>query len=84
MLPGLDMEIECPNHQGIILENSSSHVIIMYYNMPSLLSVEQILSQSSVSENTSRYRYSEDEDERLIIDEAEQSYNRIMNASDIT
>ena len=37
--------------------------------MPSLLSVEHILSQSSVSENTSRYRYSEDEDERLIIDE---------------
>jgi hypothetical protein len=56
----------------------------LYYNMISLLSVEQILSQSSVSENTSRYRYSEDEDERLIIDEAEQSYNRIMNASDIT
>lgn len=56
----------------------------LYYNMPSLLSVEHILSQSSVSENTSRYRYSEDEDERLIIDEVEQSYNRIMNASDIT
>gem|GEM_PF-5636363 len=52
--------------------------------MISLLSVEQILSQSSVSENTSRYIYSEDEDERLIIDETEQSYNRIMNASDIT
>ncbi|MGC1131755.1 MAG: hypothetical protein WA941_02940 [Nitrososphaeraceae archaeon] len=56
----------------------------LYYNMTSLLSVEHILSQSSVSENTSQYRYSEDEDERLIIDEAEQSYNRIMNASDIT
>jgi hypothetical protein len=56
----------------------------LYYNMPSPLSVEHILSQSSISQNTSRYRYSEDEDKRLIIDEAEQSYNRIIDASDIT
>lgn len=48
--------------------------------MPSHFSVEQILSQSSISQNSSQYRYSENEDEKLLLDEAEQSYNRIANA----
>ncbi len=51
----------------------------LYYNMPSHFSVEQILSQSSISQ-TSQYRYSENEDEKLLLDEAEQSYSRIVNA----
>src|ERR671919_19321 len=52
----------------------------LYYNMPSPSSVEQILSQSHVSQNQSRYGYSENEDEKLLLDEAEQSYNRIVDA----
>jgi hypothetical protein len=51
----------------------------LYYNMPSHLSVEQILSQSSVGQNVSQYRNSEDENERLLLEEAEQSYNRIVD-----
>jgi hypothetical protein len=52
----------------------------LYYNMPSHLSVEQILLHPSISQNSSQYRYSENEDEKLLLDEAEQSYNRIANA----
>ena len=52
----------------------------LYYNAFSSLSVEQILSQSSISQNSSQYIYSENEDEKLLLDEAEQSYNRIANA----
>ena len=52
----------------------------MYYNMPSHLSVEQILSESSINQNASSYRYIVNEDEKILIDEAEQSYNRIINA----
>jgi hypothetical protein len=46
--------------------------------MPSHLSVEQILSQSSISQDANQYGYSEDE--KLLLDEAEQSYNRILDA----
>jgi hypothetical protein len=42
----------------------------LYYNMPSHLSVEQILSQSSISQNASQYEYNENE--KLLLDEAEQ------------
>ena len=52
----------------------------LYYNMPSHLSVEQILSESSINQNASPYRYCMNEDEKILLDEAEQSYNRIVNA----
>jgi hypothetical protein len=52
----------------------------LYYNKPSRLSVEQILSESSISQNASMYGYNEDEDEKQLLDEAEQSYNRIVDA----
>ena len=52
----------------------------LYYNMPSTSSVEQILSQSHVSQNPSRYGYSEKEDEKLLLDVAEQAYNSIIDA----
>ncbi|MGH9974951.1 MAG: hypothetical protein ACRD8Z_03825, partial [Nitrososphaeraceae archaeon] len=51
----------------------------LYYNMSSPLSVEQILSQSHVSQNPSRNRYGENEDERLLLDDAEQAYNSMMD-----
>ena len=51
----------------------------LYYNMPSHLSVEQILSQSSISQNASQYSHSEDENEKLLLDEAEQSYNTVVD-----
>ncbi|MGB7661755.1 MAG: hypothetical protein WBL67_03380, partial [Nitrososphaeraceae archaeon] len=66
-----------------LFESSRKHpgkLQALYYNMPSHFSVEQILSQSSISQNSSQYRYSEDEDEKILLDEAEQSYNRIVNA----
>ena len=47
--------------------------------MPSHLSVEQLLSESSISQN-GQSRYGENGDEKLLLDEAEQSYNRIANA----
>lgn len=49
----------------------------LYYNMPSHLSVEQILS---ISQNASMYEYNENEGEKWLLDEAEQSYNRIVDA----
>ena len=48
--------------------------------MPSHLSVEQILSESSISQNASSYGYSMNENKKTLLDEAEQSYNRIVNA----
>ena len=66
-----------------LFESSRKHpgkLQALYYNMPSHFSVEQILSQSSISQNSSQYIYSENEDEKLLLDEAEQSYNRIANA----
>src|ERR687892_331224 len=52
----------------------------MYYNMSFPSSVEQILSQSHVSQNPSRYGYSENEDEKLLLDDAEQAYNSMIDA----
>src|ERR671911_1177150 len=52
----------------------------VYYNMPSHLSVEQILSDSSRSQEPSLYGFSENEIEKVLLDEAEQSYNRLVNA----
>ena len=49
----------------------------LYYNMPSHLSVEQIL-QPSISQRTSQYEDSDDE--KFLLHEAEQSYNRIIDA----
>ena len=50
----------------------------LYYNMPSHLTVEQILALSSISQRTSPYEDSDDE--KLLLHEAEQSYNRIIDA----
>ena len=52
----------------------------LYYNTSSPLSVEQILSQSRVSQNPRRHGYSENEDEKLLLDDAEQAYNSMMDA----
>jgi hypothetical protein len=41
--------------------------------------MEQILSESSISQNASMYGYNEDEDEKWLLDEAELSYNRIVD-----
>lgn len=49
----------------------------LYYNTSSRLSVEQVLS---ISKNASIYGYNGDEDEKRLLDEAEQSYNRIVDA----
>ena len=66
-----------------LFESSRKHpgkLQALYYNMPSHLSVEQILSEPSISQNASPYRYSVNEDGKLLLDEAEQSYNRIIDA----
>jgi hypothetical protein len=52
----------------------------LYYNMPSHLSMEQILSQLSIGQDASLYGFGENENEKLLLDEAEQSYNRIVDA----
>jgi transcription termination factor NusB len=52
----------------------------LYYNMLSHLSVEQILSESSNSQDASLYGFGEDENEKLLLDEAVHSFNRIVNA----
>ena len=52
----------------------------LYYNTPSHISVEQILSESSTIQSASRYHIGEIEDESLLLDEAEQLYNRIADA----
>lgn len=41
--------------------------------------MEQIIPTSSVSQNGCQYRYIENENEKLLLDEAEQSYNRIVD-----
>jgi hypothetical protein len=48
--------------------------------MPSHLSVEQILSDSSDRQDASLYDFGENENEKLLLDEAEQSYNRMVDA----
>src|SRR5918994_1420074 len=66
-----------------LFESSRKHpgkLQALYYNMPSPSSVEQILTQSRVSQNQSRYGYSENEDEELLLDDAEQAYNSMMDA----
>jgi hypothetical protein len=67
-----------------IFESSRKHpgkFQALYYNMSSSLSVEQLLSQpSSNSQRLSRYGYSEDENEKVLLNEAELSYNRIVDA----
>jgi hypothetical protein len=50
----------------------------LYYNMPSHLSVEQILSEPSDSQDANLYAFGEDE--KLLLDEAEQSYNKIADS----
>src|SRR5919106_1017007 len=52
----------------------------VYYNMHSHLSVEQILSDSSRSQEPSLYGFSENEIEKVLLDEAKESYNRFVNA----
>src|SRR5919106_3812735 len=51
----------------------------VYYNMHSHLSVEQILSDSSRSQDANLYGFGENEIEKVLLDEAEQSYNRFVN-----
>jgi len=66
-----------------LFESSRKHpgkLQALYYNMSFPLSVEQILSQSRVSQNQSRNGYGENEDEKLLLDEAEQAYNSMMHA----
>ena len=46
--------------------------------MPSHLSVEQILSQSSIGQHASQYNGNEDE--KLLLDEAEHSYEKMADA----
>ena len=48
--------------------------------MPSHVSVEQILSESFDSQDASLYAFGMDENEKLFLDESEQSYNTIVNA----
>src|SRR5918994_41129 len=52
----------------------------LYYNMSTQLSVEQILSESSFSQNPSRYSIGENEDEKLLLEDAEQAYNSMIDA----
>ena len=58
-------------------------LLALYYNTSPTLSVEQLLSQSSISENQSdptQFAHNNDSLENLILDEAEQCYNRIVEA----
>jgi hypothetical protein len=49
--------------------------------MSTPLSVEQLLLQSSPSiQKASRYEHREDENEKMLLDEAELSYNRLVDA----
>jgi hypothetical protein len=50
----------------------------LYYNTSPLLSVEQIISQPRVSQIPSSPGYAEDE--KLLIDDAEEAYNSMMDA----
>jgi predicted transcriptional regulator len=55
----------------------------LYYNTTPNLSVEQLLSKSPIIENQSdpaRFSYSNDSLENLIMEEAEQCYNRLVEA----
>lgn len=66
-----------------LFESSRKHpgrLQALYYNTSSPLSVEQILLQSCISQNASRYRYNENEDEKLLLDEAERAYDRMVDA----
>ena len=58
-------------------------LLALYYNISPTLSVEQLLSQSSISKNQSdptQFAHNNDSLENLILDEAEQCYNRIVEA----
>ena len=58
-------------------------LLALYYNTSPTLSVEQLLSQSSISENQSdptQFAHNNDSLENLILYEAEQCYNRIVEA----
>ena len=58
-------------------------LLALYYNISPTLSVEQLLSQSSISGNQSnptQFAHNNDSLENLILDEAEQCYNRIVEA----
>jgi hypothetical protein len=68
-----------------IFESARKHpgkLQALYYNMPSTLSEVRSLSQSSISQNeqSSHYEYNEDPVEKLLLDEAEQLYNKIVEA----
>jgi hypothetical protein len=52
----------------------------LYYNTSPLLSVEQIMSQPHMSQSLSSHGYAEDEDEKLLLDDAEEVYNSMMDA----
>jgi hypothetical protein len=66
-----------------LFESSRKHpgrLQALYYNMPSPLSVEQILSDSSDRQDASLYDFGENENEKLLLDEAEQSFSRFVDA----
>jgi transposase-like protein len=53
----------------------------LYYNTSSTLSIEYLLSQSSINQNEqhpNQFGYNEDTREKLLLDEAKQLYNRIV------
>ena len=62
---------------------NSEKLLALYYNTSPTLSVEQLLSQALISENQSdptQFAHNNDSLENLILDEAEQCYNRIVEA----
>src|ERR687897_18545 len=66
-----------------LFESSRKHpgkLQAVYYNIPSHLSVEQIVSESSDSQDAIPCGFGENEIEKVLLDEAEQSYNRFVNA----
>jgi hypothetical protein len=52
----------------------------LYYNISSpYLTMEQILSQLSIGQDVNKYIYNENKDEKFLLDEAEQTYNSIVD-----
>lgn len=67
-----------------LFESSRKHPgklqALYYNNMSTQLSMEQILSESSVSQNLGQYSIGVNDTEKLLLDEAELSYNRMVDA----
>jgi hypothetical protein len=69
-----------------IFESARKHpgtLQMVYYNMPSTISVIRSLTQPSINQNEqnlSQYGYNDDPNETLLLDEAEHLYNKIVEA----